>query len=202
MIKLAVGLPAYRSQLHASHAYMWTSFGRATVDHPAVELVSFQAVDVCGVGKARNTLLREAMSDKADWLLMCDSDNYLLPSQDGPDVGDVMLRMIVTGEEASAAVIAAPSYARTQERPNYFADLDGKIGADREVFEAERVGGGMMAVNVRWMVKHWPDPPWFVPRYMPGPDLPVLGEDWTFCEGVHNREGLILCDGRAWLGHG
>ncbi len=47
-MKLAIGLPAYRSVIHAQHAAMWLDLGQEAA-HYDLEIVYTYYVDCCGV---------------------------------------------------------------------------------------------------------------------------------------------------------
>ena len=65
-----------------------------------------------------------------------------------------------------------------------------------------RIGAAFIAVNLDWLRANWPKPPWFVMDhdYSQRPKN-ARGEDYTFCDGVHERGGVILCDGRFVPSH-
>ena len=135
------------------------------------------------------------------------------------DVGVDLLQMILDAdrfEEAergpcTVGLIGAPVRGRgvgdagvcvqdAQLQPLTLAALRGQITP------VYRLGGACIAVNLRWLRQHWPVGPWFRMVHAPG-DLREIeagtgrphhgrGEDYDFCEGIHQRGGRVLCDGR------
>lgn len=61
-----------------------------------------------------------------------------------------------------------------------------------------RIGGACIAVNCRWLQQHWRNPPWFEPHhdYSTRPSNGSCGEDYSICDGIWHRGGVVLCDGR------
>src|SRR5271156_4254643 len=101
-LKLAIGIPAYKSQVHVGHTKMWLGLGydlfrRADLIH----LKGFIHMDVCGVDRARNFILAHAMTLDADWVLMVDSDTWV-------EHGSSLIRMIYQGNQMGATIVGAP----------------------------------------------------------------------------------------------
>jgi hypothetical protein len=70
-------------------------------------------------------------------------------------------------------------------------DLHGKV---QPVW---RIGGACIAVNCKWLREHWPKGPWFEMKHdYEGRPKNALGEDYSICEGIWKRNGVVLCDGR------
>lgn len=73
------------------------------------------------------------------------------------------------------------------------------------VVEVARIGGACVAVNLGWIRRAWPDPPWYYhARYDEGERqrrLHAVGEDVAFCDGARQRGGRIYVDGRYFPKH-
>jgi hypothetical protein len=70
-------------------------------------------------------------------------------------------------------------------------DLHGKV---QPVW---RIGGACIAVNCKWLREHWPKGPWFEMKHdYENRPKNALGEDYSICEGIWKRNGVVLCDGR------
>jgi hypothetical protein len=87
-------------------------------------------------------------------------------------------------------------HGRGQMRP---AQLDEVIG---KVQPVARIGGACIAVNCGWFRKHWPQGPWFEMEhdYTERPRN-ARGEDYSICDGIYTRGGVVLCDGRFVPAH-
>lgn len=65
------------------------------------------------------------------------------------------------------------------------------------IVPVKQIGGACIAVNLQWMRKHWPTGPWFVMDHdYAGRPKNRTGEDYFICNGIHQRGGIVLCDGR------
>lgn len=193
-MRLAIGMPIGSGYIHAGHTFTFFSFGAACSGEKDLDVVNFQALDAGE--RTLNLYIRNALESEVDVLLIVHPDHFLPPTPNAAHAGTSILQMIHTMREANAAVIAAAGPARNRQLN--FQPVQGVKAAPGEVFEVDRAGHGLMAINVGWIRQHWPEPPWFAPRFSAGPDLPVVPDDWAFCEGVRAREGKILCDGRLW----
>jgi len=208
-MKIGIGLPAYRSILDVGHAYQWLTLGIELAQQTAFELLYCQHADLCGIEHARNRLTLSALEDGLDWLVMCDADSYVPARPDDPSPGKAILRMIAAGQEAGAAMIGAPMVGRNEARPRMNArrfianDWRHLSPADvlGRVVEVDRMGTGLVAVNIAWLKEHWPEPPWFQSVCLPGRELKHIGEDDFFCDEAKKRGGAILCDGRCIPAH-
>jgi hypothetical protein len=65
-----------------------------------------------------------------------------------------------------------------------------------------RIGGACIAVNLGWIRRFWPTGPWFVMThdYTSRPRN-ARGEDYAICDGIRERGGAVLCDGRFVPSH-
>jgi len=192
VIRLAVGIPAYASKVSAGHllqggqlAWAWC---RAGLPAPF-----FITVDSCGVDKARNLLIAKSRDAGADWLLMCDADTYYPLPQ-------AIFEMLREGMRRNAAVIGAP--VKMRKRPGYNVSRGEKyelVPEDewrKQVIQVDRIGTAFTAIDLTWLTRAWPNSPWFKFEHLEGPAPDTIGEDYWFCNGVRQRGGLILADGR------
>jgi len=189
------GIPAYRGQVHYGHVMQMMSMASTIMAAKgAFALRGFLCPESCSVDWSRNQLLHAAIKDGSDWLLMNDADTFYPRCPEA-------LRMIIAGQEAGAAVIAAPVKMRGRGEFNVFQSGEEPRLVKGEEFlgkvvPCDRIGTAYMAVNVPWFEKHWPEQPWFVTQHLPGPKPVKIGEDVSFCDGVRARGGTILVDGR------
>jgi GT2 family glycosyltransferase len=146
-LKLAVGLPAYRGQICAAQSIMWAQFGAAVARQPDdVQIVMFAHVDTCGIDRARNALVRQAIVAKADWLLSVDSDTFAVAGKD-------LLRMILERPADAAAVGAAViRRGETTRAPNVWRWTGerhevGIVGSPPYA-EVDAIGAAILAINV------------------------------------------------------
>lgn len=196
-LKVLVGIPAYRGQVHYGHLMQMMSLSSAVFT--ARGLLSLRGLvcpESCSIDWSRNQLLHLALKDGSDWLLMCDADTYHTNAAD-------FVRMIEEARIKGAAVVAAPVKMRGREGYNVFTSGDAKekrIVPKEEfagkVTPVDRIGTAFMAVNCHWIRDHWPEQPWFVTQQLSGPVPSKIGEDVSFVDGVRSRGGLVLADGR------
>lgn len=194
-MRLAIGMPIRAGFIHAGHTFTFFSFGAACAAEEGLQVVNFQALDQGE--RTLDSFVRQALESEVEVLFLVHPDYYLAPSARNSDVGSGVLRMIRTLRDEGAAAIAAAgpdALGKLGFRP--LKDAKPELG---KIFEVDRLGHGMMAIDIEWLREHWPNPPWFAPRFKEGPDLAVVRDDWTFSEGVIARSGKLLCDGRLWL---
>ena len=222
--RMALGVPAYRGQIHGGHleqlhnligacamsqvsAQKQRHTDQLLIGHrPAFAFAGIIRIESCSIAKSRNLMLYGALKSNAiDWLLMCDADNYL--------VGDarVVTRMLADADHAGAAVVVAPVLRRDgvynvvgeDERRGEGIEHTGMRSLAPEDFrghilEVRRAGTAFMALHVDWFRANWPAQPWFrfeqIERDDGQPD--EISEDHFLCDGVRQRGGKILCDGR------
>jgi hypothetical protein len=160
-LKLAIGLPAYRGQIASAHAVMWAQFGAACARQPDdVQIVMLGYVDTCGIDRARNALVRQATTARADWLLMVDSDTFAVTGKD-------LLRMLLE-RPSDAAAVGAPVIRRgqltaiTNIAPEHVANIwrwtgerheptsirNGGIGSHGFYTKVDAVGAAIFAVDL------------------------------------------------------
>lgn len=193
-LRLAVGLPAYRSVIASAHALMWGQFcAQAARQSDDVQIVMFGHVDAFGLERARNALVGQARKAGADVLLMVDSDTWALSGKD-------MLRMILerpTGS-AAAAVVAAPVLMRGNALVNCYR---GREPIPHDVLAAEAgpyhevdvVGGAILAIDLARVARHAID---F--RQRP-PEVP--SGDMAFCLSLREQGEHIYVDSRVATAH-
>jgi hypothetical protein len=224
MIKLAIALPAYGSHVDVGHAGMWMNFGSALSDNrETFDLVFFGSVDTNPVGDARNLCVQGGLDAGADWVLMVDADTYYRGQHDdavNDGAGLDILRMVKDAQALGAAMVGAPVRARGWEghehtvwmerQAHFTVNVRLQIRALPEEFvgkivECTRIGGAFIAINLRWLNDHMPEPPWFVHEpIMVGPRadrLKAYGEDLSFCDRVRIAGGKIFVDGRILPKH-
>jgi len=219
MINLGIGLPCYGSKLDVGHAAMWLGLGVAlasTKDKFTLRMMSdyhIQPIDL-----ARNTIIHDAASAGCDWVLMVDADTFHSGAQHDHsrgmhncdacelgigDVGVDILQMIMDGDRAGAAAIGAPVRGRKVGDSAVCVEstAGAKVSIDHlrgNTMPVLRIGAAFLAVNLGWLQEHWPKAPWFVmsPYYDIGRPVQGIGEDYAFCDGVWDRGGEVMCDGR------
>ena len=196
-LKLMIGVPAYRGQVHYGHIMQMMSM--CSVTFAARGLLSLRGItcpESCSIDWSRNQILHYALKDGSDWVLMCDADTYHTNAAD-------LVRMIEEARIKGAAVVASPVKMRGRAGYNVFTAGDASekriVPSDEfagKVLEVDRIGTACMAVNCGWIRDRWADQPWFVTQHLPGVAPSKVGEDVAFCDGVRSRGGVILADGR------
>lgn len=193
-MQIALCIPAYRRQVDVGHVGQALGLA-ANLVSSGKHKMDFLFTESCSIEWSRNQLLHKAMKRGADWALMCDADTFHVGSSD-------VVRMIETGSQRGAAVIASPVKMRGREGYNVFqvgddcvkfADPDTWRGT---VVPVDRIGTAFFAIRCGWIAKNWPDQPWFLAQQLAGQEPRKIGEDVTFCDGVRGRGGEILADGR------
>jgi hypothetical protein len=196
--QVAFLIPAYNGVLDMGHADMWLRTG-ATLAMVAdrFDLAMFGCGSMNPVAKARNQFMYAALDVGADWLVMIDADTYA-------ETPEAIFDMIQLGIDHGFQVMTGAVMARGPEvgYPLYVRKSD--VGTNEfgfrtltseeiqgSIIEVDRCGGALLAINLNWIRECWPDGPWF--HHPPTDDA---GEDWTFCEGVQTRGGVIVADGR------
>lgn len=257
MIKIAIGLPSYGSKLDIGHAAMWLGLGAALATaREHFNLISFIEYDINGIDLCRNTIVHDALTVGADWVLMIDADTFhRTTGKDGVadaigDAGVDLMQMIrdadrgqtalldeASGEyklqpipmppgypryftEPAVALVGAPVRGRGGEQgvcvrrlksaeigyePGYDHWEDGPMSLEDLVGKVQpvaRIGGACIAVNCEWLRRHWRKGPWFemVHDYSERPKN-ARGEDYSICDGIYKRGGVVLCDGRFVPAH-
>lgn len=198
-LSVAVCVPAYRQVVHIGAVYQmaamvtWTSVNK----YP----LFLHFADSSHLDWARNMLLWSALKSGADWCLFSDADTSTTDMA-------ALYRMLEDGNRQRAAVVSSP--IKMRNRPGYNVVME--VGTERQrlatteeiqgkIIPVDRIGTGLMAVSLGWLVKNWPPggDPWFAVEHVGGtftkpPER--VGEDYHFCDGVRKRGGVILADGR------
>jgi hypothetical protein len=206
-LKLGVALPAYGSKLDVGHAAMWFGLGVAMAStQDKFTLHSFADYHVNGIDLCRNTILFDAIESGCDWVLMVDADNYHAAKADAiGDAGVDILQMILDGQRQEAAMVGAPVRGRGVGDTGVCVQNKIKDGWQAVSLEAlkgqavpvDRIGAAFIAVNVNWIKACWTKPPWFLMDHnFEGRPKHGRGEDYFFCDGIRDRGGIVLCDGR------
>lgn len=193
MLKLAIGVPAYRGTVCSGHVPMWTQFGAACARVPdEVSVVMLGHVDTCGVDRARNALVRQASKAGADWLLMVDSDTFAVHGKD-------LLRMVLD-RPVDAAVVGAPVIRRGgAAEPNVWAWDE---TADRHVAchwqssamsyaAVDAVGAAILALNLTTAARVGAVFAW----------VEGMSEDLWFCRQIRRACESIYVDRRVATVH-
>lgn len=209
-MKLFIGSPAFEASIRVEQVSTWFSFGVEVAKSSLITDCLIEHIDTDNIDVARNTLTKRALEAKANWLLMVDSDNFVVnrPGDKGRSPGKQILDMLVIGQEMKAAMIAAPIFGRTRANANClnmhkFVNESCVPYEQNEVIgkvqEVDYIGTGVCAVSLDWLRIKWPEGPWFVTEF--GPGLKTQGEDYNFCRGIQERNGKVICDGRFVPAH-
>jgi hypothetical protein len=132
------------------------------------------------------------------------------------DIEMPMLSTTLTAGHNGIALIGAPVHGRGVGDAGVCVqrleiDADGHYRAGRQaslgslagkVQAVGRIGGACIAVNCGWLRQHWPKGPWFEMEhdYTARPRN-ARGEDYSICDGIYRRGGVVLCDGRFVPAH-
>jgi len=201
----AICVPSYRANVHTGHLYQLAALLAASGVWKFKLGLHF--ADSSNLDWGRNMLLWTAIREGYDWCLFVDADTFCTD-------GAAIVRMLETANAQNAPVVAAP--VKMRGRPGYNVVSIDEGGKPRLVEQKEfkdqiawvrRVGTAFMAVRCGWIVKNWSwhtkadAQPWFqtVPYLddATGKLMPAkMGEDYGFCDGVYQRGGRILIDGR------
>jgi hypothetical protein len=191
---IALCIPAYRRQVDIGHVYQALNLAAVLVKAQTHSLDAINT-ESCSIEWSRNRLLWQAMERGADWTFMCDADTFHAKTAD-------LIRMIETGEEQGAAVIASPVRMRGRHGYNVFSKNEDTVEqvnpntwANR-VVPVDRIGTAYFAISTKWVKDNWPNQPWFLTQQLEGAEPKKIGEDVTFCDRVRERGGVILADGR------
>jgi len=178
----------------ARHAVKWSGLTRCRMTDVAQSRNKILFAALYGHLRAQEKTGRTMQP--ADWMLTYDSDNFHLAGED-------ITRMVIEGERKGAAAIGAP-VSRRDGFCNFQVDMRAHVRrADfgdyaGRLLQVERLGAAFMAVNLNWIRRHWPKPPWFA--FVEGCDEngePTwTSEDFYFCDGLHERGGELWLDAR------
>lgn len=207
-IRLGVGLPAYRSVVTVGQVKQWMEFG-AEVNRvkPGVTLGMHIAVDVCGVDRARNICLAQAMKNGCDWLLMIDSDTWV-------ECGNELVRMIIEAPEDCALVGAAVrtrgggrgeqaplnvyrwnQAARKHESMDVPTPVEHELQSTKRHVLVDAIGAAVIAINLHRLMPS-DQFKWFYYE-----DGSSISEDLYFCRQLGDRGEKIYVDTRMKTFH-
>ena len=200
MLKLAIGVPAYGGSVSSAHVKMWLQVGAAIArgkDRGVIEPVMFADIDVAGVERARNILLKTARELKADWLVTVDADTWVANGAD-------LVRMIIEAPK-DAAIIGAPVRVREGNHENvsgvniyrhnpennryYIATELTLLDLKETVFRVDAIGAAVMAMQLSRIGES-------TFRFEDG-----ISEDLCFCAQVRALGGAIYADARVQTFH-
>lgn len=203
-ISLAIGIPAYRAEIASEQSTMWVEVGAALGARADDFLFrAIMNIDTCGIDRARNLLLGHALRMNADWLLMIDSDVWVV-GDDRSTAGDALLSMVQMGAQVDATIIGAPVQRRGGEGLMVYDESPVVVlgqGAgnprlvprsgplDPVVDTCDAIGTSVFAVNLRKIGET---------KFLFTDDL---GEDLRFCRDIRKLGGTIYVDGRVRTAH-
>lgn len=185
MQRIAIGLSVYRGAICAEQVYLWLDLGEA-INRAKDEFMigSFQYQDKCGLEGMRNALVYAAMQSNSDWLFMIDPKFYVIPTEDYPSPGVSILKMIDDAAKKDAALITAMCH-RDKEK----------------IIETDIAELNIAAINLNFLRKNWPQPPWFTTKMGKMDSTYLTCSDVLFCQGIKERAGHIFIDGRVMFGY-
>lgn len=145
----------------------------------------------------RNASAHKAQVDQADWLLFWDSDTVI------PDPG-FLLGMIDTAYKNGADVVGLPCRLKVEDTVyNYAMKTAGKYingkSLPKEPFFVDVIGTGVMLIRVAKLTELEHPYFTFIDTFSDKPGF--FPEDWTFCEQVQKKHGLVFCDPRFEVIH-
>jgi len=211
-MRVQFSIPAYRSIVHTKTALCLGDFLLEAKVGKKWDIGVFMP-DNPDVDWAQNMIFKRAMDMKFDVCLMMGSDNYAS--------GKDLVRMIETLTNAAEwpeksihwlgkhAAIAAPCEHRGGGLNVGARSEEGKRKAleaiaEGEIFEAEKIGFGIVAFRLHWYREYWPRGPWLRSRFHFGDGLNEMereSQDYTHCEQVQELGGVVLADPRVVAGH-
>ena len=122
ILKLIVGSPAYGGQVSSHQTKMWIELGFALgTAGDRFAYLGHVNLDTQPIDRARNILVRAARDAGADWLLMIDSDCWVVPSRERGQTDEIvpaghqLLRMISEADRRGATIVGANVYRRGGE---------------------------------------------------------------------------------------
>jgi hypothetical protein len=159
--------------------------------------IKYHLVGSCLVYEARESIVRFALQEKCDYVLMLDSD-MVLPH-------DALLKMTNTIEKTDAEIVAGTAFKRTPPfQPCFYTKLNYETKVLKPVLESPiefpkqgllpLQGMGMACCLIDTKVFSRIEKPYFFP-------LPNLGEDLTFCLKAKHAKVNMLVDLSIDVGH-
>lgn len=194
-MRVGWGVPTYKRKIDVGVAEMFMRVGTLVgwLQHEKdIEFLGLIKTDTCSVQGARNEMVYMTQKVEGDWLIMSDADTYTL---DPEKVFD----MVMMGQEKGCAMIGAPCLMRNGKgynvaikRGDPWAKADQLLGRVQKV---DRMGTGMVALNLGWLKEKWPESPWFQEYFIPGPKPIRVGSDISICDQIDSKGGQIYCYG-------
>jgi hypothetical protein len=175
---IALGIPAYRQQIHVRAGYTWVQDALTAVEYGWKPAPFF--VDNSGIARARNNMIKMANELDARLLLTMDADSFPMV----PDGG--LAHMWAVMQEHDAAVVLAAFVVRNGKRLNVEPV---KLG---ETYEGE--GGTAYMLIDLWKLRDLPKP-WFVHEDTDDGLGVSCGEDVYFCRHAkaHGHKIVVTC---------
>lgn len=149
------------------------------------------------IARMRNEALEHARQFEIDYLMMQDDDIYC------PEDTSPMRRLLETAEQTGATITGAICGLR-RINIDRVAPNCRPFESAGEAYEAERIGTGMVLIDVRQvskMAKTYAGP-WFGRTYHDDRQSRAdYGEDFFFCELVRGLGGKVVIDARVQTVH-
>lgn|SRR3990167_566489 len=149
------------------------------------------------ISLSRNNSMREALRWGADWLFFWDDDTQIKDTNFFNTMKD-------TAYKYDATIVGLPYRLGTPDEIIYnVADkVNGEYTHYRELpsepKEVDALGTGAMLINIAWIRKNWPEPPYF---QVINNKIDAISEDYFFCEGVKERGGKVILEPRIKTTH-
>lgn len=195
MIRVAIGGPVHRDVSPLSERTVIRLLARAR--QYGARVVHCQRERGCSIDLNRCRLMSAALATNAEWLLSLDADAAV-------DDVDQLFRMMVDCPR-DAPLIAAPAEVTRAGHWNIIADGVPLLARPDGVQVVDCVGFGVVAFNLAWYRKHWPDgmAPWFQTeiQYEIGAGWQKYTEDYHHCDVLRSGGANILVDGRVTVQH-
>jgi len=178
------------------------TFHRSTGENGVADAIADAGVDIV-------QMIRDA-DRNATAAVKEDGQVELTPIQALPQrTGVALVGAPVRGRGLDGANVCVEGfrYAESPDEPGYdywvtqgtripLEDLAGRVQP------VGRIGAACIAVNCNWLRRYWDKAPWFEMKYdYEGRPKYMSGEDYTICDGIWKRGGVVLCDGRFVPAH-
>jgi hypothetical protein len=138
-----------------------------------------------------------------------EGEGHLQPIQMPPNNGIGLIGAPVRGRgvgdngvcvQRRRGIFASTGYSEPEPDADARSYVGDQLSLDEiggRILPVARIGGACIGVNCAWLRKHWPQGPWFMMEHdYTGRPKNARGEDYWICDGVWNRGGVVLCDGR------
>jgi hypothetical protein len=186
-MKIGHYIPAYNEQVHTGVLHQARREAVAAFANKA-DVMSWTQHS-CDLIANRNQALYKGLTMGLDYLFMQDADVFS-EAREG-----VIGKMIAVAEDNDATLVGAAVLCRTNP-PRMNVSPWGPECAGR-VFEAEKLGSGMILINLA-KVREWYEDyegPCFQRHYEDGRCVtPLVGSDVFFCYVVRDHGGRVVCD--------